>query len=112
MRKDMMSIGITLLCLAIIFVGYIFILAFRPEGVCGIYLLVPLSLIVISVYFIKEGMTTMESSEGISFRPFPPYLNPPNPHSLAKFCVNCNRPFPPDAILCPYCGFKSQEKGI
>ena len=109
MRKDMMSIGITLLILSIIFAGFIFILAFRSEGVCGIYFLVPLSLIVISVIFITQGMTTRESSEGISMRPFPPYFNPPNPQNLAKFCINCNRAFPPDAIICPYCGFRTHN---
>jgi hypothetical protein len=111
MRKDMIIIGITVLLLSVGTLVVFFILSFRSEGVCGLFLVLPCALFIISLAFIIHGMTADETPLGFALRPFPQYPQPPPKQQLIKYCINCNREIPPDALLCPYCGFKSQEKG-
>lgn len=102
MRKDTLIIGITFLFLTIITFGYVFYLAFRPKGVCMLYLVLPIILLAISLVFIAHGITANESTFGYTLWPFPPYLSAP-PKQLSKHCVKCNRDIPSDANICPYC---------
>jgi hypothetical protein len=112
MRKEMMSIGLTCIALAIIFTVYIFFLAFRADGVNGFFFLIPFLLIITSIILITEGMKTRESPLGFSVPPYPPYYTPPNLQYSVKVCINCNRGIPLDSIICPYCGIKWQGKEI
>ena len=105
----MTIIGITVLLLSVgTLVGF-FILSFRSEGVCGLFLVFPFALFIISLAFIIQGMTADETSYGFALWPFPQYPQPPPKQQLIKCCINCNRGMPSDAIFCPYCGHKHKK---
>jgi hypothetical protein len=111
LQKKSLTIGIIFIFLTIINLAYIAIKSSRNEWIYAYFVYSIYVFAFAAIVFIFHGLSSRQRGFTFSLWPFPRYPTPPSPQQMVKCCINCNRGIPPDTILCPYCRFKSQEKG-